>query len=95
MVDLQQDCPSIVLDSNKPTFLGDGVELQYLPAGGEEVSSVLKQVVSNQVAAEETLKNLHSVLKSFVDVRTGERRVDKETNIRVHIPLFNVERSKK
>ena len=93
MVDFQQDCPSIILDSNEPTFLSDCVELQNLSARGEEVSSILKEMVSNKVAAKETLQDLHPILESLVDIRARERRVDKETDIRVHISLLNVEGS--
>ena len=94
MVDFQQDCPSIILDSNEPTFLRDCVQLQNLPARGEKVSGILKEMVSNKVAAKETLQNLHPVLESFVDIRAWEWRVDKEPDIRIHISLLNVKGSK-
>ena len=50
-------------------------------------------MVSNKVAAKETLQDLHPILESLVDIRARERRVDKETDIRVHISLLYVEGS--
>ena len=51
-------------------------------------------MVSNKVAAKETLQDLHPILESLVDIRARERRVDKESDIRVHVSLLNVEGSK-
>ena len=68
MVDLEQDSPSIVLDADEASFLGHGIKLQDLPAGGEEVPSILKQMVADKVTAQKTLKDFYSILESLVDV---------------------------
>jgi hypothetical protein len=45
---------SVVLHTDKTTFFGYSVQLQYFSTGSKKVSGILKKMESNEIAAEQT-----------------------------------------
>jgi hypothetical protein len=72
MINFQKDCPAIVLNSNVSSLLCGHLQLKNLSARSKEVSGILKQVESYNIATKQRFQNFNSVLESLVNIRTWE-----------------------